>query len=172
MTRSPLHSKTELKPINGHAVAAILIGSVVFLLALGAAAFAMRTCDCDFWSWLNSGPVTMDSVLLGFGTGLAFGAIDNVLLFCGISALDAVFQRLPGGTDPVTNAAYGNAFSSALSAFGSVFVGQLISDITKQTKTTLWAQAIGVFIGGLLGIVLSMMLMGAIRGVSGKKTSK
>ena len=85
--------------------------------------------------------------------------IDNCLLFFGMSALDAVFARLPGGSDPSIQAAYGNAVGSSFSAFGAAFVGQAIVHITGTSHTPLWSQAIGVFVGGLLGILVPCMLL-------------
>lgn len=156
-------NESAIKPINPFAVIAILVGAIVFLLLTGWLSFSLRKCSadkkCSFWEWFNSGPVTWRSVGLGFGTGIAFGGIDNALLFFGISALDSVFQRLPGGLSPVVNAAYGNAFSSSISAFGAAFIGQAIADISGQNSTTLWAESIGVFVGGLIGIIIPSLIL-------------
>lgn len=152
-----------LKSIDFKKIATLLGGCVIFLAITGAIAFLMRPCDesekpCEgFWEWINNGPIGMDSLAVGFSTSIAFGFIDNVLLMSGMSSLDAVFERLPGGEDPIVAAGYGNAFSSTISMFGSAFVGKIISDLTGAKTSPIWAQSIGVLIGGILGIFLSKL---------------
>jgi hypothetical protein len=164
----------QYKPIRGKDILFLVAGCLVFLLLTGWWAWSLRTCsagDCDgVWAWMNEGPVTLRSFAIGFGSGIAFGMIDNCLLFFGMSALDSVFERLPGGRNPNVQAAYGNAMSSSFSAFGAAFVGQAISDITGTDKSPLWSRSIGVFIGGLLGILLPVCIMLLFRGARDDQT--
>ena len=150
---------SALPPIDGRKVAGVLLGSLVFLLLSGAWAYSLRSeRGDDVGAWLNMGPVNARSLAVGLGTGIAFGMIDNVLLFAGIEALDGVIRRLPAGDDPVAAAAYGNAVSSTISAFGSAFVGQAIADLTGQRSSPLWSHALGVLIGGLAGIAVPLTI--------------
>jgi len=152
------------REIHYDKIITLLGWSTFFLAVTCVVAFHMRPCgeggeNCpDFLEWINNGPITPSSLAVGFSSSIAFGMIDSILLMSGIDAFNTVFERLPGGKDPVVNAGYGNAFSSMISMLGSSFVGKIISDITGTTAYPLWSQAIGVVIGGLLGIFLPRMV--------------
>lgn len=158
--------RLKLERIDTKGVVAMLVGTLIFLLITATWAYTQHQCThgepCTFGSWFNGGALSWNSILLGFGSGLAFGAIDNSLLLFGISTLDSLFQRLPGGTDAKINAAYGNAFSSSISGLGAAFVGQVIVDKSGVAQTPLWSQALGILLGGLVGILIPSLIMQSI----------
>lgn len=145
----------------------LILGACVFLVVLtGSLAYTTRPCSgeaCeDFAKWIDK-DMTWRSILVGIAAGVSFGFCDNALLFFGISALDSVFTRLPYGKEDLMVAGYGNAFSSTVSAFVSTFIGQVISNVTglDPDNAPLWAMAVGLAIGGLIGIYVPRMIVGA-----------
>ena len=152
------------RPLEWSKICAVGIGCLVLVLATGYAAFTTRPCPAgacpSFAAWFDQDtrPRTM---LVGAAAGAAFGLIDNALLWLGMSALETLFRRLPGGTDPLVLAGYGNAFSSLVSAFVSTFVGRWISNVfdVDVDKAPLWSMALGIAIGCAVGIALPAALM-------------
>ena len=153
-----------MEPIDWRRVASVLVGCVALIVATGTIAFSVRKCppsadasdttSCpDLEDWLDQDTSTK-SILVGSAAGMAFGLIDNTLLWVGMSALDTVFARLPGGTEANVLAGYGNAFSSIVSAFVSTFVGRFIADTANVDvdKAPLWSMALGIFVGCLVGM--------------------
>ena len=147
---------------------AVLVGLCVALIAASATwAFHLRPCDesgCEgFEEWINgSKGLTLKSIMVGLLTGIVFGFVDNALMFAGIAALDKSFARLPFGEDPLVMAGYGNAFSSTVSAFVSTFIGKGIAGISgvDPDKAPLWAMAVGLLLGCVIGVLLPRVLLG------------
>ena len=146
-------------PIEWARISAVILGCVVLIVATGYAAYASRKCDDDdkcpsFEEWIDR-DMSPKSIAVGVAAGTVFGLIDNALLWTGMSALDTLFARLPGGDNVNVMAGYGNAFSSVISAFVSTFVGQYIADTfgIDVDKTPLWSMAFGILLGCILGIV-------------------
>lgn len=94
------------------------------------------------------------------GGNLVFGFIDNAGLFFGISYLEEIFSLLPGNADANVVAGYGNTYSDFLGAFLGAFVGKLLRDVTKVNDSPIWAEAIGVVIGCVFGIIIPKAVSG------------
>ena len=148
------------EPIEWRRVASVLAGCAVLVVATGGVAFATRPCDeeggCpDLDAWLDQ-DTRLKSIAVGMAAGVAFGLIDNLLLWLGMSAMDTALARLPGGDRPLALAGYGNAFSSVVSAFVSTFVGRLLANVydVDVDKAPLWSMATGLLLGCLLGVAV------------------
>lgn len=149
------------EPIEWHRVASVLVGCAVLVVATGGVAFATRPCEggadaCpDLDAWLDQ-DTRLKSIAVGMTAGVAFGLIDNLLLWLGMSAMDTLLARLPGGDQPLALAGYGNAFSSVVSAFVSTFVGRLLANVYRVDvdKAPLWSMATGLLLGCLLGVAV------------------
>ena len=115
--------------------------------------------DLTFFEFINGGPLDstfFKRVLKGLGVGVVFGIIDNGGLWFGMDALDPI---LPKGT--LTRAGFGNVFSDTLSAFLSTFAGAIIAHhFPVEGETPIWTDAIGTFIGTLVGLFGSRALTG------------
>ena len=176
-----------MEPLDWPRIVSVLVGCAVLIVATGAMAFSVRKCDLDepppsfvgdamlegegddgtskkahcpsLEAWLDQ-DTSAKSILVGAATGAAFGLIDNTLLWVGMSSLETLFARLPGGTEPNVLAGYGNAFSSIVSAFVSTFIGRWIADVTDVDvdKSPLWAMAVGILLGCIVGIVVPSLL--------------
>ena len=145
----------------------LLIGSLVAIVILGSINFYIARLeyrkkhkkDLSFMDFINQG--NMDSnffkrTLVGFGTGIVFGAIDNFGLWFGMDALDPI---LPSGS--LTKAGFGNVFSDSLSAFLSTFAGDIISKLTGvESNTPIWADAVGTFTGCIVGLYACRFITG------------
>lgn len=92
------------------------------------------------------------SVAVGMAGGIVFGFIDNAGLWFGMSALDPYLGQFSENV----KAGLGNTYSDALGAFMGTFVGVLISEETgvDMNTTPIWANAIGIVVGCLLGIAV------------------
>lgn len=157
-----------MRPIQWPQVLSVLIGCLVLIFATGLVSFSTRPCRqgeegeeiCpSFVEWIDQDTSTK-SILVGAAAGVAFGLIDNILLYVGMSSLESVFKRLPAGGDPNVLAGYGNAFSGLVSAFVSVFLGRLFANVfhLDVDKAPLWSMAIGTLFGSLLGVVVPYQL--------------
>lgn len=112
-----------------------------------------------FAQFINNGDITVAAVFAGFGSNIVFGFIDNAGLFFGGCYLDEVFALLPAANDANVCAGYGNTFSDFLGAFLGTFAGKMISDVTKIDASPLWAEAVGIIIGCLIGIVVPKLIL-------------
>lgn len=159
---------TKLEPIDWARVAAVLAGCVAVIVATGAVAFAVRTCPpgpdggkkCPtLGEWFDQ-DTSAKAILVGAAAGAAFGVIDNTLLYVGMSSLETVFARLPGGRDPLVLAGYGNAFSSVVSIFVSTFVGRWIASVYHLDidRAPLWSSAVGILVGCVVAIAVPQAL--------------
>jgi Na+-translocating ferredoxin:NAD+ oxidoreductase RnfD subunit len=88
-----------------------------------------------------------------------FGFIDNAGLFFGGVYLEEIFALLPGGDDANVTAGYGNTFSDTLGIFLGTFCGKIIENITDTEEGPMWANAFGITIGCLLGIMIPKMII-------------
>ena len=154
------------EPIEWGRVASVLSGCAVLIVATGGVAFYTRPCDAEgegcpsLDEWLDQ-DTTAKSVAVGMAAGVAFGLIDNVLLWLGMNAMDTALARLPGGGNPLALAGYGNAFSSVVSAFVSTFVGRLLANVyhVDVSRAPLWSMATGLLVGCLMGVAVPRALM-------------
>lgn len=149
-------------PIEWTRVLTVTIGALVFVVATGAWAFAVRCPgeDCSFARFINGQQLSLKSMIVGFGSGCAFGFADNALLYMGMDSLDSLFRRLPRGDEELVRAGYGNTFSNGVSAFTATFTGAALSKMTGIQQTPLWSDALGVVLGGLFGLLVPRLLMG------------
>lgn len=99
------------------------------------------------------------TVVIGFGSNIVFGFIDNAGLFFGGCYLEEVFALLPAASDANVAAGYGNTFSDFLGAFLGTFVGKMLADLSGITDSPLWAEAIGIIIGCLFGILVPKLIL-------------
>lgn len=132
-------------------VTPILLGTVVFVIALGAVAYWVQSGRHTFGEWFN-GRLSWETLLLGLVYGLTFGMIDSVLLLIGVDGLSTIYKKLPGGDTAVMASLYGNTYSSVVSGFGSAFIGDIISSRVKVQHGPVWGQPIGLLVG--CGIVI------------------
>ena len=152
------------EPVEWGRVASVLVGCAVLIVATGGVAFATRPCDDDtvcqgLDEWLDQ-DTSAKSVAVGMAAGVAFGLIDNLLLWLGMSAMDTALARMPGGGSPLALAGYGNAFSSVVSAFVSTFVGRFLANVyhVDVSRAPLWSMAIGLLAGCLMGAAIPRAL--------------
>lgn len=138
----------------------VVIGTVLFLAATGTVSF-LYGGRRSFGEWFNGRDVSIESILVGVGYGIAFGLIDNLLLLVGVDGLREVYGRLPGGSHPTLASLYGNTYSSVVSAFGASFVADIISHKTHVAKGPVWSQAVGMFLG--CAVVIATRLMFSIQ---------
>ena len=87
--------------------------------------------------------------VVGMGSGLVFGFIDNAGLFMGMDSLEPFIERL--SPDKNVQAGIGNTFSDALGAFLAVFIGRMISMGTNIDETPMIGEAVGIVVGCILG---------------------
>jgi hypothetical protein len=145
----------------------LLVGSLVAVVVLGSVNFYIANVeykkkhkkDLSFIDFINQGNMDgnfLKRTMVGFGTGIVFGAIDNFGLWFGMDALDPI---LPSGS--LTKAGFGNVFSDSLSAFLSTFAGNIISKLTGvDSNTPIWADAVGTFTGCLVGLYACRFITG------------
>ena len=117
--------------------------------------------NLSFFHFINKGEMKNDffkRVLVGFGSGIVFGIIDNSGLWFGMDALDPI---LPNGL--LTKAGFGNVFSDSLSAFLATFTGDIISKLTgMDSHSPIWADAAGTFTGCIIGLYLCRFITGRV----------
>lgn len=145
----------------------LILVTVCVVLTVYFASIAFRECKAqkfgkcekdaklfDVWKWLNGDNVSLKSIAVGMTSGVVFGFVDNAGLFLGMEALDSVFEKLPFGKEANVKSGYGNTFSDMVGAFMSTFIGRYITYKTGITEYPMWSEAIGVFVGCLLGILI------------------
>lgn len=152
------------KQVDRGRVAAVLVGSVVFIAATAAWAYHSQKCAakrCSFAALLNRN-ASAKSIAMGVAKGMVFGLMDAALLYVGMDAFEGVFRTLPGGGEELVRAGYGNAYSNGVSAFSSAFGGVALSAMTGvgEGDSPLWANALGVVVGGVVGIAVPRQLVG------------
>ena len=145
----------------------LMIISYILIVILGTITYKYKNekykkknhRDLTFFEFINGGPIDstfLKRVLKGLGVGIVFGIIDNGGLWFGMDALDPI---LPKGT--LTRAGFGNVFSDTLSAFLSTFAGAIIAHhFPVGGETPIWTDAIGTFVGTLIGLFGSRTLTG------------
>ena len=136
--------------------------SYICIILLGGISFVLDkdfdNKNLSFLDYINNGPINANfwkTVLVGLGSGITFGFIDNAGLWFGMDALDPI---LPKGT--LTKAGFGNVYADTLSAFLATFAGKIISTITNTDHTPLWADAVGTAIGCLIGLFVCKFITG------------
>lgn len=167
----------------------LFIGTIMILLILGSISFYLYNQDNGeainnietgatlfrkIGLWLNNNPIpstgttidnlTMKQIMAGMAFGIIFGFIDNAGLFFGMDALDPYVKKW-FGTDAKVAAGVGNTFSDVIGAFAGSFAGsivqhQLKKDLPDCYESPLWAEAIGIFIGCVLGIIGPKLIVG------------
>jgi len=147
---------------EAHRLIKLFSGSWILVLGLGTLSFLLeqkKNKNIDFFEFINKGKIDenfLKRIIVGFGSGVVFGIIDNMGLWFGMDALDPI---LPKGT--LTKAGYGNVFSDSLSAFLSTFAGDILITLTNTSADIpLWAKATGTFSGCLLGLYTSRFISG------------
>ena len=148
----------------------LIIAVIIIITILGYIAFELYKKDADkdandIWSFLG---LTKENkawkgILLGMSSGIVFGFIDNAGLWFGMDALNPFLETIPGIGD-LTKAGLGNTFSDAIGAFAGTFAGIIIKgsiiELDEKIPEFIWAEAIGVIIGCLLGILIPRMITG------------
>ena len=154
----------------------LVIAVIIIITLLGYISFKLYKEDADkdepngIWSFLGL-KVKSDEqnkiwkgIVLGMSSGVVFGFIDNAGLWFGMDALDPFLNTIPG-VGNLTKAGLGNTFSDAVGAFAGTFAGiiiqkSLIKKGEENIPEFIWAEAIGVVIGCLLGILIPMLITG------------
>ena len=138
----------------------VLFSFTIFLITLGKISYNVdkRLSNISFRDWVNGKSFSSRSVLIGLGTGIFFGLMDNIALLFGLDALDSKFVKLPFGKSSIIRSGYGNALADTLSAFSGTFAGKLISNITGLDSTPIWSDALGTLIGCLLGMYIPKVI--------------
>ena len=149
----------------------LIIAVIIIITILGYIAFKLYKKDADkdesndIWSFLGltEENKAWKGILLGMSSGIVFGFIDNAGLWFGMDALDPFLETIPGVGD-LTKAGLGNTFSDAVGAFAGTFAGIIIQkSLIKKGEDIpeyIWAEAIGVIIGCLLGIIIPRLITG------------
>ena len=144
----------------------LLVGSVLLCVIAGIISYK-KSADTykketgknlSVQEWLNGSSLSTKTVMVGMASGMVFGFIDNAGLFFGMSALDPYMSKMKYGCFENVAAGYGNTFSDGLGAFLGTFIGRIITDMTGVTDTPIWAEAVGIIVGCLLGIAVPKML--------------
>ncbi len=109
-------------------------------------------------------------IMVSMAFGVIFGFIDNAGLFFGMDALDPYFKKV--SKDPKVAAGLGNTFSDVIGAFAGSFAGSIVKKQFESVFVTgdgkaidcfegpMWAEAVGIFIGCIFGIILPKMITG------------
>jgi nitrogen fixation-related uncharacterized protein len=152
----------------------LIIGVIIIITILGYIAFKQYNDDTDddedILSFLglkvnsNEKDNIWKGVLLGMTSGVVFGFIDNAGLWFGMDALEPFLNQIPGMGE-LTKAGLGNTFSDAVGSFAGTFASiiirsKLISNDEENIPQFIWAEAIGIIIGCLLGIIIPRMITG------------
>ena len=122
--------------------------------------------DDSITLYLNNDLKVLDAktIAVGLVAGVVFGFIDNAGLFFGMSNLEAYFPQGSADDDQQTKdnvkAGWGNTFSDCLGSFLSVFIANIISNMTKVNQTPIWTESIGIIIGCILGIYIPKAIAG------------
>jgi hypothetical protein len=163
----------------------LIIGTLVILLGLGYGSFIyfLKEREWDFSivnmkHWLNNTSIMEDGesslinlqmapIMTGMAFGIIFGFIDNAGLFFGMDALDPYVKKI--SKDPKISAGIGNTFSDVIGAFAGTFAGSIVKQILNNKLKAefpkgvpdgpMWAEAIGIFIGCVLGIIIPSAIM-------------
>ena len=96
-------------------------------------------------------------IMVGMVSGMVFGFIDNAGLFFGMDKLD---KFLPGSSNSSVKAGFGNTFSDLIGAFLGTFAGLFIQNYSGIKDTPIWADAVGIVIGCIIGILIPYKVMG------------
>ena len=132
----------------------LVFGTISYLMEINK-----KNEKLEFWDFINMGKMDKNfykRVLVGIGSGVVFGIIDNAGLWFGMANLDPL---MPKG--PLIKAGFGNVFSDTLSAFLATFAGNIISSLTDiDTDVPLWANAGGTFLGCLIGLYGCKLITG------------
>lgn len=159
-------------PQEAQALRVLLLVSLILIIIAGFFAFRSekkRKPNVRIGTFLGfSKKVSFKSILVGMGSAMVFGFIDNAGLFFGMDALDPYLPALKPGVrngkevtfNKLTQAGLGNTFSDGLGAFLGSFVGVIIRNMSGITETPLWSEAVGVIVGCLLGLGIPMLLTG------------
>jgi len=106
-------------------------------------------------------PLTTAMIGVSMVFGIIFGFIDNAGLFFGMEALDPYVSKV--SKDPKVAAGIGNTFSDVIGAFAGSFAGSIVTSMAKAQigdcfEGPMWAEAVGIFFGCGLGIVIPKMI--------------
>jgi len=121
----------------------------------------------NFNWWFNGENITILSIGVGLFSQFIFGFIDNAGLFFGASFLDEWFMMLPAADDANVFAGYGNTYSDLIGALMGTFCGLVIEDLTEVNETPIWGDALGIFVGCLVGIIVPKLILGDTSEVHG-----
>lgn len=141
----------------------LIFQSIILIIWFGCMSYGVyqykEPCG-SFDIWFNGEEgVTIGTIIVGMFSNIVFGFIDNAGLFFGGVYLEEIFALLPGGNDANVTAGYGNTFSDTLGIFLGTFCGAIISDLAEISDGPIWANAIGIIIGCLLGIFIPKMII-------------
>jgi len=134
-----------------------LVGVSVVLIATAGyfsyKSYMERYPDSNINEWFNGKTFSTNTILIGMVSGLIFGFIDNAGLWIGMEYLDPFTKQF----GELTQAGIGNTFSDALGVTMGTFIGSIITNKTKVEQTPIWADAVGIIVGCLLGIFICRM---------------
>ena len=166
----------------------LIIGTTIVICALGYVSFGIYKKEHGakldnvpslfdkIMMWINNQTPTgvgkettyklsATMIMVSMAFGVVFGFIDNAGLFFGMDALDPYFKKV--SKDEKVVAGLGNTFSDVVGAFAGSFAGSIIK---KQFETVfnniecfegpMWAEAVGIFVGCGLGVVIPKMITG------------
>ena len=166
----------------------LMVGTIIIIGALGFASFGIYTKEHGtkldnvpslfekIMMWVNNQTPTgvggettyklsATMIMVSMAFGVIFGFIDNAGLFFGMDALDPYFKKV--SKDPKVAAGLGNTFSDVIGAFAGSFAGSIVK---KQFESVfndiecfegpMWAEAVGIFFGCGLGIIVPKMITG------------
>ena len=143
-----------------------LLSIIIVTALIGRLSFMewkKKNTDGTFNEYINGSNMTRKGVMVGMTSGLIFGFIDNFGLFTGMEILDPILKLLPGAGDPNVFAGYGNTFSDMVGAFLGTFGGRYVADRFNEDEYPMWSEAVGVFIGCLVGILAGKLVQSATK---------
>ena len=110
----------------------------------------------SFMEWFNQGTLTPGGVLQSLSFGVVFGFIDAFSVWHGMTQLEKYFS---GG--PLTRAGWGLLYGDLISATIGSAVGSMLRHFPGgMKKPPIWANAIGMALGVLLGMEAGRLTTG------------
>ena len=109
-----------------------------------------------FMEWFNQGKLTPTGVLQSMSFGVVFGFIDAFSVWHGMTQLESYFS---GG--PLTRAGWGLLYGDLISATLGSAVGSMLRHLPGgERKPPIWANAIGMVVGVLIGMEAGRLTTG------------
>jgi hypothetical protein len=137
----------------------LLLGTAALIVA-GLVVTAIITATYGKWRgfvhFLNGDHgLSFKTFILSMLAGVAFGIMDNAQLFLSV---DAIAPFLPAGV--ITAAGWSNAYSDVMGTFFVSYIDRILLVVFSFHNGPIYGQAIGVFIGCMVGLYVPRWITG------------